>query len=68
MNDPLTWEATYEIVLALKEAHPNAEIESLSLNEIFEMTVALENFSDDPTLVNDKILEEILLEWFEESL
>lgn len=68
MEGSLTWDSTYEIVLALKKAYPNTSLEEVSLNDIFRMTIGLENFQDDPGLANDKILEEIYLEWFEESL
>jgi len=68
MEGSLTWDSTFEIVLALKKAYPDASIEEFSLNDIFRMTTGLENFVDDPNLANDKILEEIYMEWFEESL
>ncbi len=62
----LDWDATYEIVLALLEHHPNADLEDLSLDELSATIVALPGFADDPEMVNDAILRAILREWYEE--
>jgi FeS assembly protein IscX len=63
----LNWDATYEIVLSLKEAHPDIEVDSLGLEQLFQYIIALPNFADDPALANDGILNEILREWYEED-
>lgn len=63
----LSWDASYEIVLALQAAYPKVEIESVSLERLNQMIVALPQFGDDPSLVNDGILMDILREWYEES-
>lgn len=68
MPDPLTWEATYAIALALQEAHPEADLEEVSLNMLYEWTLALEQFEDDALLANDDILLAIYQEWLEEIL
>ena len=68
MSETLGWEATYEIALALKRAHPDVDLRDVSLGMIREWTLALENFADDPTLVNDGILAAIYQDWFEEML
>ena len=62
----LTWEDSYAIALALREAHPLTELEEVSLNMIFRWTLALPDFEDDPELANDLILQAIYREWFEE--
>lgn len=62
----LTWEDSYAIALALREAHPQIELEEVSLNMIFRWTLALPDFEDDPELANDLILQTIYREWFEE--
>jgi FeS assembly protein IscX len=72
MNDfsqsgQLNWDATYEIVLSLKEAHPNIDIDSLGLEQLFQYIVTLPNFADDPAVANEGILTEILREWYEEE-
>ncbi|MCY3832443.1 MAG: Fe-S cluster assembly protein IscX [Chloroflexi bacterium] len=62
----LYWDATYEIVLALMDAYPDIELEDLGLRELSQRIVDLPDFADDPTLVNDAILREILRDWYEE--
>jgi FeS assembly protein IscX len=68
MSEPLTWESTYAIALALKQAHPGIDMETVTLGDIQKWTFALENFDDDPALVNDEILSAIYLDWYEEIL
>jgi FeS assembly protein IscX len=67
MDDPLTWDDTYAIALALKERHPEVNLEDVSLGMIFRWTVELPQFSDDPQLANDAILSDIYQTWFEEA-
>ncbi len=62
----LSWESTYEIVLHLMQAHPTVDIDSVGLQQLFAWVLALPGFNDDPALVNDGILNEILREWYEE--
>lgn len=66
MGQDLYWDSTYEIVLALMEAYPNAELESLSLDDLNRRIIQLPDFADDPDLVNDAILKGILRDWYEE--
>jgi FeS assembly protein IscX len=68
MAESLNWESVYAIALALKEAHPEMSLENVSLQMIFNWTVALPAFEDDPALANDNILAAIYQEWFEETL
>jgi len=68
MTNPLTWEGTYAIALALKKAHPNMDLEKVSLGMIEAWTLELKQFEDDPALVNEDILLAIYQEWFEEIL
>lgn len=63
---PLYWEASYEIVLALMEHHPNADLETLGLAQLLAWIVALPGFADEPILANDALLTGILRDWFEE--
>lgn len=62
----LTWDSTYEIVLALIENHPELDVESIGTQQLYELIMALPTFGDDPLLVNDGILNGILREWYEE--
>jgi FeS assembly protein IscX len=68
MNEPLHWEATYAIALALKAKHPQTDLQNVSLQMIFDWTVALPEFEDDPSLANDGILAAIYQDWFEETI
>ncbi len=64
---PLYWEASYDIVLSLIEHYPDADVETVGLDQLYRMVVALPDFADNPTMANDKILEDILREWYEET-
>lgn len=66
-QQPLYWEASYEIVLSLMEHHPNADLDALGLQQLWEWIIALPGFADDPTLANDDLLTDILREWYEEQ-
>jgi len=68
MTEPLHWEATYAIALALKAKHPQADLQNVSLQMIFDWTVALPGFEDDPSLAHDGILAAIYQDWFEETI
>jgi FeS assembly protein IscX len=63
----LTWDDSYAIALALREQHPQIDLESVSLEMIYGWTVALPDFDDDPALANDDILTAIIQEWLEEA-
>jgi FeS assembly protein IscX len=67
MAQELYWDAIYEIALALKASRPSESLDEASLNDIFQWTIALPNFVDDPELANDEILSAIYQEWFEEN-
>jgi FeS assembly protein IscX len=68
MDDPLTWEDSYAIALALRSRHPDVNLEDVSLGNIYVWTVELPNFLDDRELANDAILSAIYQEWFEEVI
>lgn len=65
MSQPLTWEATYAIALGLEAAHQGVDLQDVSLQMIYQWTLALEDFQDDPALANDGILAAIYQDWFE---
>ena len=66
-SQPLYWDSSYEIVLTLMEHYPDVDLEAVSLGELNRWIVNLPNFIDDPVLVNDRILKDILREWYEET-
>ena len=63
---PLYWESTYAIVLGLMEHHPDADIDSIGREQLCRWVLALPSFTDDPALVNNGILNDILRTWYEE--
>lgn len=64
----LNWDSTYAIALELRRQHPDADLEQVSLGQIYKWTLALSDFEDDPALVNDGILSSIFQDWFEENI
>ncbi len=64
----LTWEATYAIAMELRRQHPDIDFQGLSLKQIFDWTVQLDEFEDDPSMANDEILYAIYQDWFEENI
>jgi FeS assembly protein IscX len=67
MEDLLTWEDSHAIALALRQRYPSIPLEDVSLNMIYQWTIALTGFQDDLQLANDDILAAIYQEWFEEA-
>ena len=66
-EEPLTWESTYAIALALRRQHSQVDLEQVSLGMIYRWTIALPEFNDDHELANEAILAAIYQEWFEEE-
>ncbi len=62
-----TWDDSYAIALALREQHPDASLEQVSLSMIYHWTIELVGFQDEPELANDTVLMAIYQEWFEEA-
>jgi FeS assembly protein IscX len=48
-------------------AHPQIELDTISLKQLYGMVLALPGFSDDPALATEEILKEIFRIWYEES-
>ncbi|MBE2268664.1 MAG: Fe-S cluster assembly protein IscX [Anaerolinea sp.] len=64
---PLYWDSSYEIVLALRERFPELSAEGVGMEQLYRMIIELPDFADDPRLVNEGILRDILREWYEEE-
>jgi len=64
----LNWESTYAIALELRRQHKDINIEDVTLQQIYNWTLQLSEFEDDPALVNDDILYAIYQDWFEENI
>ena len=66
MQDQMTWDDSYAIARSLMAAHPDQDIETVSLSQIYNWTLQLPDFNDDPQMSNEAILMAIFREWFEE--
>ena len=64
----LTWESTYAIALELRRQHPAVDLNEVTLGQIYNWTLGLPEFEDDPLLANDDILYAIYQDWFEENI
>ena len=66
MQDQLNWDDSYAIARSLMAAHPDQDLEAVSLLQIHSWTLQLSDFHDDPQLSNEAILLAIFRDWFEE--
>jgi len=64
----LNWDSAYAVALELRRAHPDVDLESVTLGQLFEWILGLPAFSDDPALCNDEILHAIYQEWYEVTI
>lgn len=64
----LNWESTFAIALELKRKYPGVNIEEVTLQQIYQWTLQLPEFEDDPALANDDILYAIYQDWYEEYI
>jgi FeS assembly protein IscX len=64
--EPLYWDDSYAISLQLRKAFPDINLQEVSLRMIFDWTMQLADFDDEPELANEEILEAIYQEWYEE--
>ena len=63
----LYWDGIYEIVLALIEAYPEVDLDTLGLQRLQELVIKLPDFADEPVFANEGILAAIFQEWYEET-
>jgi len=64
---PLCWDATYEIVLALMAHYPHINVDNVGIQQLKQLILDLPGFADDPAIAHDRLLSDILREWYEES-
>lgn len=53
--------------MELRRQHREVDIAEVSLQQIYNWTLELSEFEDDPALANDDILYAIYQDWFEEN-
>jgi FeS assembly protein IscX len=61
------WTDTLEIAMALADAHPDVDPETVRFTDLFKWVQALPGFDDDPKRCGEKILEAIQMAWIEEA-
>jgi FeS assembly protein IscX len=63
----LFWDSTYAIVVSLMEHHPNRRPDDTGVAELAALVESLPGFQDDPALVTEQFLLDILTVWYEEA-
>lgn len=62
----LHWTDSEEIAIALYEAHPQVDPNTIRFTDLRDWVMALEDFDDDPEHCGERILEAIQMAWIEE--
>jgi len=63
----MKWTETQEIAIALADAHPDRDPESINFVDLYKLVLALPGFDDDPKRCGEKILEAIQAAWIGEA-
>ena len=63
----MKWTDTREIAIALAEAHPDTDPQSVRFTDLRDRVLALDGFADDPKHCGEKILEAIQMAWIDET-
>ncbi|MDX2050045.1 MAG: Fe-S cluster assembly protein IscX [Rickettsiaceae bacterium] len=61
----MQWHETDEIVKALEEEYEETEIEELSIADLKDLIIDLQEFSDDPDGITESELKNIKQTWIE---
>lgn len=62
----MKWTNTFDIAIALEEAHPEVNILSVRFTDLQQWVLALPGFQDTPERCSEKILEAIQMTWLQE--
>lgn len=62
----LYWDSAYAIALKLIDHFPELNPEEVGMRQLADLVEALPGFKDDPALVNERLLLDIQIAWFEE--
>jgi len=62
----LYWDSAYAIAISLIDIHPNLDPNNVGLSELADLVESLPGFIDDPELVNERLLLDIINSWYEE--
>jgi FeS assembly protein IscX len=63
----MKWTDTREIAIALCEAHPDIDPQTIRFTDLHKWVCALPEFDDDPNRSGEKILEAIQMMWMDEA-
>ena len=63
----MKWTDTQDIAIALCDAHPDVDPETIRFTDLHKWVMALPGFSDDPNRSGEKILEAIQMAWIDEA-
>ena len=63
----LTWKDSEEIAWALMDKYPDQDPLRLSFPKLHKMVLELDEFTDDASASNERILENIQMAWYEED-
>ena len=63
----MKWTDTRDIAIALVEAHPDKDPNTVNFVDLYKWVLALPEFSDDPKRCGERILEAIQQSWIDEA-
>lgn len=67
MDEEYHWTDSLEIAIALNEAYPDIDPQTIRFTDLHGWVCGLAHFVDDPQRSNEKILEAIQMYWIEEK-
>lgn len=62
----MKWTDIQDIAIALSDAHPDIDPQTIRFTDLHRWVMALPGFNDDPQRSGEKILEAIQAAWIEE--
>ena len=63
----LKWVNSFDIAIALDEKYPDLDPQTIRYTDLHQWICELDDFDDDPSKSNEKILEAIQTAWIEEK-
>ncbi|MBH44134.1 MAG: Fe-S assembly protein IscX [Gammaproteobacteria bacterium] len=63
----LKWTHTLDIAIELDEKYPQVDPQTVRFTDLHQWICDLDEFDDDPSKSNEKILEAIQMAWIEEK-
>ena len=63
----LKWVNSFDIAIALDEKYPDLDPQTIRYTDLHQWICKLDDFDDEPSKSNEKILEAIQMAWIEEK-